>query len=251
MSEPQEPYVWDRVDDTEDPDEMVTVQQDLERWPVVRAYRERMRELVGGGRALDVGAGPGGETTYVGVDNSMAMARRAYDRGRVAVVADAGRLPFAAGSFDAVRADRVLQHVPDPDTALAEATRVVRPGGRLVFADPDQSTLTIEAEPVGVRSGAALVAEVVAFRRRSIRNPDLAGRLAGRLTALGLVDVVSDAYRLVLTDPALAFGVTGWGELIEAAGRITAAERAAWEAALHGPFRYEVSYVVTAARRAG
>lgn len=45
---------------------------------------------------------------------------------------DATRLPFAAESFDAVITSEVLEHIPDDTGALAELTRILRPGG--VFA---------------------------------------------------------------------------------------------------------------------
>jgi ubiquinone/menaquinone biosynthesis C-methylase UbiE len=48
--------------------------------------------------------------------------------------ADAQRLPFADGSFDAVIANHMLYHVPDRALALAEFRRVLRPGGRLYVA---------------------------------------------------------------------------------------------------------------------
>ncbi|BDP40890.1 BioC family methyltransferase [Deinococcus aetherius] len=47
---------------------------------------------------------------------------------------EASDLPFADGSFDLVTLVRVLGHLPDPLTALAEARRVVRLGGRVVLA---------------------------------------------------------------------------------------------------------------------
>lgn len=46
-------------------------------------------------------------------------------------VADAERLPFDDGSFDVVYSWGVLHHTPRPDVAMAEAQRVLRPGGRL------------------------------------------------------------------------------------------------------------------------
>jgi SAM-dependent methyltransferase len=53
---------------------------------------------------------------------------------RTAVVCDAHQLPFAAQSFDAVIAQAVLEHVMDPAGVVAEAHRVLRPGG-IVYAE--------------------------------------------------------------------------------------------------------------------
>ena len=49
-------------------------------------------------------------------------------------------LPFEAGRFDTVLSFQVIEHVPDPDSYLAEAARVLKPGGRLVIATPDRRT---------------------------------------------------------------------------------------------------------------
>ncbi|BCJ27050.1 methyltransferase domain-containing protein [Actinocatenispora sera] len=229
----------------ERPDELVEVQEGLESWAVVRAYRKVMRELTGTAGVLDLGAGPGGETTFVGVDNSVAMARRATARGRRMVVGDAAALPFADGAFTAVRADRVFQHLADPARALAEAVRVTEPYGRVVVADPDQSTLTIDA------GGCPLATAVTDFRRAHVRNADFAGRAGAVFEAAGLTEVDVRRWRLVLTDPARAFGITTWGELMVSDGLFDRRQWRAWQAALAGgEFRYELDYVVTAGRRA-
>lgn len=81
------------------------------------------------GRVLDVGAGTntlvGRHGDGVGVD--------VYDwGGGVLVVDDTSRLPFEAGAFDTATFVACLNHIPNRADALAEAHRLVRPGGRLV-----------------------------------------------------------------------------------------------------------------------
>lgn len=101
-----------------------------------------------GGRFLDMGTGTGavpaalGESVdqlaeVVGCDLSAPMlsrARRRVSRLQVAVAA-ATRLPFPAASFDVVTASFVLSHLRDYPRAVAEALRVLEPGG--VFAVSD------------------------------------------------------------------------------------------------------------------
>jgi SAM-dependent methyltransferase len=49
-------------------------------------------------------------------------------------VADAERIPYPDGSFDLVVGHAVLHHIPDVPAALREVLRVLKPGGRFVFA---------------------------------------------------------------------------------------------------------------------
>ncbi len=109
-----------------------------------------------GERVLDVGCGAGtaelilsalqpGGVHFVGVDLVQARlrdARRAMREQGVAAelaTADAARLPFAPESFDAAFAVAVLQHVPTPRVVIDNLRRVLRPGGRLVLAEPDNA----------------------------------------------------------------------------------------------------------------
>jgi len=69
---------------------------------------------------------------YTGVDLSSAVAPLMH---KPFVACDATRLPFENDSFDAVWSVTVLEHVPDPETALEEMRRVLKPGG-LLFLKP-------------------------------------------------------------------------------------------------------------------
>jgi SAM-dependent methyltransferase len=51
-------------------------------------------------------------------------------------VGDALRLPFPTGAFDRVIAAEVLEHIPDDRGAMAELTRVLRPGGTIAVTVP-------------------------------------------------------------------------------------------------------------------
>ena len=68
------------------------------------------------------------------VDPSDAMLTRCADIPALKVKARLEALPFPSGSFDIVACAWVLETVPEPDRALAELCRVVRPGGALCLA---------------------------------------------------------------------------------------------------------------------
>jgi 2-polyprenyl-6-hydroxyphenyl methylase/3-demethylubiquinone-9 3-methyltransferase len=70
---------------------------------------------------------------HVGVDLVPSALRQAREHGVAPVRADVGRLPLASGSADVVSAGEILEHVPDLSTVVAEACRVLRPGGVLVL----------------------------------------------------------------------------------------------------------------------
>ena len=92
-------------------------------------------------RVLEVGGGEGELAErlvrelgceLVGVDQSERMVELQRARAIDARVGDVQDLPFPDGSFDVAVAAWMLYHVPDPDRALSELARVLRPGGRLV-----------------------------------------------------------------------------------------------------------------------
>ncbi len=107
-------------------------------------------ELIGTAeRVLDLGCGEGqvarhlaagGRTgRVVGIDPSAAQLANARDAASTTphspafVRGRAEHLPFGAASFDAAICCLVIEHTEDPDAVLAEAARVVAPGGRFLL----------------------------------------------------------------------------------------------------------------------
>ncbi len=102
-----------------------------------------------GGRTIELGAGTGAnldlypeaveDLALVEPDPHMAKRLRAKlaESGRSATVVEASaeRLPLEDASFDTAVATLVLCTVPDPVAALAEAARVLKPGGRFLFLE--------------------------------------------------------------------------------------------------------------------
>ena len=250
-------YTYSDVDSSSDPAGAVEWQERVDRWPQVRAYKSRVLELMAGAeRVLDVGCGPGGDVLAVGadrcvgLDRSLAMCRAAAAKGATACRADVHRLPFPDGRFAGLFADRVVQHVEDPDRALGEMVRVLRPGGRLVVADPDQETLVIHIPDVDQN----LLDRVKTLRRDiGYRNGRLISSLPARLAALGLADVSVDPFPLSLTDPDDAFGLPGWPRLWRNQGGFSDGDLLEWERGVEGSrergFLYSLIYFVVSAVR--
>ena len=98
-----------------------------------------------GARALDIGAGAGVLSRLyaargwkvVGADSSRSASQAAHGRGSEVLLADAVRLPFRPGSFDAILANQVLEHLYRPGHALASWFDLLRPGGTLLLGVPN------------------------------------------------------------------------------------------------------------------
>ena len=206
------------VDRTGDAGAFVVYLDTMGAVAAVQAYKQRILGALGlrpGMHALDVGCGTGDDVRAmaaivgasgraVGIDVSEALLAEARKRAEADGVTielhagDAHALPFADGSFDVVRTERVLQHVQDPARVLAEMARVARPGGRIAAAEPDWETLVVDG------TDRAVTRRILNHRCDRTRNGWIGRGLAALFRDAGLARVGVSAETLIVTDSTLA-----------------------------------------------
>ena len=119
---------------------------------------------------LDVACGSGGPVLRIaertgcsiaGVDvhsqaiataNSLASQRELAGRAQFQVADATVPLPFADGSFDAIVCIDAINHLPNRPRVLADWTRLLKPGGRVLFTDPITVTGPLTADEIAIRS---------------------------------------------------------------------------------------------------
>jgi SAM-dependent methyltransferase len=176
----------------------------------VRAVATAALDPRPGRRLLDAGCGvgeaardlaaavaPGGEVVAVDASTTTVAAAAARHDGSAVryEVADVLALPYPDGEFDGVRTERVLQHVADPDAAIAELVRVTRPGGRVCLVDTDWESLAVDGVPEDI-----VDAMVTSFLARDLlHHPTMGRTLRRRLIRAGVRDVVAEPVPLLFT----------------------------------------------------
>lgn len=102
------------------------------------------------GLILDNGCGTGeliaylrnmGATNVIGCDISENMLKHARQKTDRVVLADSESLPFESGAFDVVYVRALLHHLEDVPKAVSEVARVLKNGGRVVFAETNKSII--------------------------------------------------------------------------------------------------------------
>ncbi|MEV6772473.1 methyltransferase domain-containing protein [Nocardia sp. NPDC051030] len=226
--------------DRDGQDQLVDVNDLHAALPGIRRLRNWAHEALAvqpGESAVEIGSGTGSEViafadlvgptgSAIGVEpdpNLLAAAeRRARKAGSTAKFqpGDAYGLPFGNDTFDVALCERVFQHLTGPARAAGEIARVLKPGGRVVVMDSDWGTAIVHP---GDRH---VVHEVIETMIAGTTNPFAGRRLAGQLTAAGLVvdDIGSHA---LIQDGGIGAGalVARIADMAVARGSITERQR--------------------------
>jgi ubiquinone/menaquinone biosynthesis C-methylase UbiE len=153
------------VDRTADPNFFLHFLDEVNKLPGIEVWKAIILDglrLQPGMKVLDMGCGIGTDSfdlaarvgpagLVTGADFSETLiaeaTRRAVGRNLPVVfeVGDAQALRFPDGTYDAVRTERMLMHVPNAKQALSEMARVLRPGGRMAVLDFDWESLFFDS----------------------------------------------------------------------------------------------------------
>lgn len=178
----------------------------------------------GGGRAVAELAERGARP--VGVDASQDMvdvARRRWP-GHDFLLGGAENLPLADGSLAGYRADKVFHDLVEPARALAEARRVLAPGGRIVLVDPDWDTLAIDSDDPD------LTRTIVHARADRLPSPYVARRYRALLHDTGFADIAVEGRISVFTDDRMLSMLNRLAQVARSAGAVDHDRAEAWTA---------------------
>jgi ubiquinone/menaquinone biosynthesis C-methylase UbiE len=198
----------------------------------LRARSYQLLRLAPDATVVDVGCGAaravselaGHAARAIGVDPDPAMlaaARRRFP-GIDVRAADAAALPVGDRQAHGYRADKVYHVLPDPQVALAEARRVLAPGGRIALLGQDWDTLVIDSDQP------ELTRRIVHTRAGTLPHPRIARAYRNLLLDAGFSDVGIEVHTLVFTDPAMLPMPVAHATAARQAGAITSDEASNW-----------------------
>jgi len=206
-----------------------------DRLPGAGELRSLSYDVLGAGpgkSVVDVGCGAGravaelGErgVRAVGVDPSEQMIAVARGRWPEADfrIAGAYELPLADASVDGYRADKVFHELAEPERALAEARRVLAPGGRIVLVGQDWDTFVIDSDDPG------LTRTLVHARAGQVTAPRAARRHRALLLDAGFREVTVEVRTQILTGPDALPLLTALARAAARSGAVDDIRAAGW-----------------------
>ncbi|MFG2741467.1 methyltransferase domain-containing protein [Streptomyces chartreusis] len=223
------------VEERRDTEDLLAVLDAADRIPSAIRLRARSYELlclVPGSTVVDVGCGAGRAVAElaergvhaVGVDPSPWMLAAAGERWPQAEFREAGAedLPFADRSVRGYRADKVFHVLEEPGRAVAEARRILCPGGRIVLVGQDWDAIMIDSDD------AALTRTIVHARADHLGSPRAGRQYRSLLLDGGFADVTIEAHTNVFTTPAMLSLVARLAESAWADGAVDRDQADEW-----------------------
>jgi ubiquinone/menaquinone biosynthesis C-methylase UbiE len=218
-----------------DTDTLIRVLDAAETMPAAARLRARSYQLLRlppGATVVDVGCGTaravaelaehGARAIGVDLDPAMlAAARRRFPDIDVRA-ADATELPLGDAQAHGYRADKVYHVLPDPHAALAEARRILIPGGRIVLLGQDWDTIVIDSDQP------ELTRRIVHARADTIPHPRIARAYRNLLLDAGFHDVDVEVHTAIFTDATMQPILVGHATAARQTGAITGDEADNW-----------------------
>lgn len=218
-----------------DAERLIRILDTVETMPDAATLRARSYQLLRlhpGATVVDVGCGSGRAVAElaqhgaraIGVDldpTMLAVARSRFPDIDVRA-ADATDLPLGDGQAHGYRADKVYHVLPDPPAALAEARRVLAPGGRIVLLGQDWDTIIIDSDQPG------LTRRIVHARADTIPHPRIARAYRNLLLDTGFHDVEVEVHTAIFTDAAMQPLLAGHADAARQTGAISVDQAEAW-----------------------
>ena len=218
-----------------DTDTLIRALDVAERMPAAAQLRARSYQLLRiprGATVVDVGCGTGravaelaGYAAHaIGLDLDPAMLAAARSRFPDIDVrsADATDLPLGDGQVHGYRADKLYHVLSDPRAALAEASRVLVPGGRIVLLGQDWDASVIDSDQP------ELTRRIVRARADTVPHPRIARSYRNLLLDAAFDDVGVEAHTAVFTDAAMLPLVVGHATAAHQTGAISGDEAERW-----------------------
>ena len=111
---------------------------------------QKLKEIPAGSRILDAGAGEKrflkycphlnyvsqDFSQYDGIGNGKGLQMGSWNQKDLDIISDITKIPEPNESFDAILCSEVFEHIPNPQLAIREFSRLLKKGGQLIITAP-------------------------------------------------------------------------------------------------------------------